>query len=46
MYSHTSKYRDFLLVPALAPIFYMLSAIIVLRSMKNLSSSDEEPYTW
>ena len=45
LYTNSTKYRDFLLVPLFAPIFFMISSIIVLRSQNDLASSGEEPFT-
>lgn len=47
LYTNSSKYRDFLLVPAFAPLFFMMSSIIVLRSSTDLSSTaGSELYPW
>ena len=45
LYTNSTKYRDFLLVPVFAPIFFMISSIIVLRSENDLASSGGKPFT-
>ena len=47
LYSSHSKYRDFLLVFVFAPIFFIISSIIVLRAPNDLSSTKgSQPHSW
>jgi len=38
--THSTNYRDFCLVPVFAPIFWILSSIIVMRADANLSATE------
>lgn len=43
--TQSSNYRDFCLVPVFAPIFWILSTIIVLRSQDSISSTHNTTYS-
>lgn len=46
LYTNSSKYRDFCLVPVFAPIFWLVSSMLVLRAPKDIYSTAGEEYTW
>ena len=46
LYTQSTKYRDFCLVPVFAPIFWLVSAMLVLRAPMDIYSTAGEEYPW
>ena len=46
LHSERNPHQDFVLTILMAPVFFLISGIVVLRSQHDLSENGVEPYTW